>query len=127
MEAIHTTAAPAAIGPYSQAILNKGMLYASGQIALDPLTAKLVGEDAPEQATQIMKNIGAVLAAAKLDYSDIVKCTIFLQDMNDFKAVNAVYSTYFKPPYPARETVAVRGLPAGSLVEISFIAASKEA
>ena len=119
---ISTDKAPAAIGPYSQAIESNGMLYCSGQIPLDPETMEIVGETAAEQAVQVMKNLSAVLEAAGTDFSKVVKCSIFLDDMGDFGAVNEVYGSYFTSDPPARETVAVDTLPKSVLVEISCIA-----
>jgi 2-iminobutanoate/2-iminopropanoate deaminase len=120
--AIQTPQAPAPIGPYNQAIQAGPFLFASGQIGLDPRTGSLVEGGVGEQALQVMHNIGAILAAAGLSYAHIVKTTIFLRDMADFAAVNAVYSSFFEGGYPARETVAVLGLPANALVEISVTA-----
>ncbi|MEQ9279439.1 MAG: RidA family protein [Balneola sp.] len=119
---ISTEAAPAAIGPYSQAIEHNGVLYCSGQIPLDPATMQIVGDNASDQAKQVMKNLGAVLEAAGSDFSKILKCSIFLDDMGDFGEVNEVYGSYFKSDPPARETVAVQTLPKSVLVEISCIA-----
>jgi 2-iminobutanoate/2-iminopropanoate deaminase len=121
-ESIQNDAAPAPIGPYSQAVRSGKTIYCSGQIALDPTSGNLVGGDAAAQAEQVMKNLGAVLAAAHCDYGDVVKTTIFLIDMNDFAAVNAVYGRYFDASKPARSTVAVAGLPRGARVEIDCIA-----
>ncbi|MEQ8578330.1 MAG: RidA family protein [Balneola sp.] len=119
---ISTEAAPAAIGPYSQAIEHNGVLYCSGQIPLDPATMQIVGDNASDQAKQVMKNLGAVLEAAGSDFSKILKCSIFLDDMGDFGEVNEVYGSHFKSDPPARETVAVQTLPKSVLVEISCIA-----
>jgi 2-iminobutanoate/2-iminopropanoate deaminase len=119
---IRTDNAPAPIGPYSQAILAGNELFCSGQIAIDPPTGELTGNDAPSQAEQVLKNLGAVLEAAGMNYGNVVKTTIFLVDMNDFAAVNTVYAKYFDSSKPARSTVAVAGLPKGALVEIDAIA-----
>lgn len=119
---IRTDKAPAPIGPYSQAILAGNELFCSGQIAIDPATGELTGSDAASQAEQVLKNLGAVLQAAGMDYSNVVKTTIFLIDMNDFSAVNAVYAKYFDSSKPARSTVAVAALPKGAIVEIDAIA-----
>ena len=119
---ISTESAPAAIGPYSQAIEHNGVLYCSGQIPLDPETMKIVGDNAADQAKQVMKNLSAVLEAAGTDFSKVLKCSIFLDDMGDFGEVNEVYGGYFKNDPPARETVAVQTLPKSVLVEISCIA-----
>ena len=118
---VSTNNAPAAIGPYSQANLVNGVLYISGQIPIDPSTGNLL--DGIEIEThQVMKNIEAVLKEAKLSFEHIVKTTIFLSDMALFAEVNEVYGTYFNGDYPARETVAVKGLPRGVNVEISMTA-----
>lgn len=119
---VSTTLAPAAIGPYSQAIEHNGILYCSGQIPLDPESMKIVGDNAADQAKQVMKNLSAVLEEAGSDFSKVLKCSIFLDDMNDFGEVNEVYGSYFKNDPPARETVAVQTLPKSVLVEISCIA-----
>ncbi|MEO7040145.1 MAG: RidA family protein [Candidatus Elarobacter sp.] len=122
-EAVHTTAAPAAIGPYAQAVAAGPYVFTSGQIALDPITGELVGGGVDAQARQVMANLGAVLAAAGLDFADVVKTTVFLIDMNDFAAVNAAYGASFdEGSKPARSTVAVAALPRGARVEIEAIA-----
>ena len=114
--------APAPIGPYSQAILKNDTLYASGQIAIDPSTNELVLTSIEAETTQVMENVQRVLEAANMDFSNLVKCSIFLSDMANFDAVNKVYASYFTDLPPARETVAVLGLPKNVNVEISFIA-----
>lgn len=119
---ISTDKAPAAIGPYSQAIELNGIVYCSGQIPLDAKTMEIVGSNAEEQAKKVMENLGAVLEAAGSEFSKVVKCSIFLDDMSDFAAVNEVYGAYFTDNPPARETVAVKTLPKNVLVEISCIA-----
>lgn len=119
---ISTENAPAAIGPYSQAVLHNGILYCSGQIPLNPETMEIVGDTAAEQAQQVMKNLEGVLHEAGSDFSKILKCSIFLDTMDDFAAVNEVYGAYFEKNPPARETVAVQTLPKSVLVEISCIA-----
>lgn len=119
---ISTEKAPAAIGPYSQAVVCGDMVYCSGQIPLDPENMNIVGTDAAAQARQVMANLKAVLEAAGSDFSKVVKCTIFLDSMDDFAAVNEVYGGYFQVEPPARETVAVKTLPKNVLVEISCIA-----
>ncbi len=119
---IRTDKAPAPIGPYSQAILAGNELFCSGQIAIDPSTGELAGEDATAQTEQVLRNLGAVLEAAQMDYSNVVKTTIFLVDMNDFAAVNAVYAKYFDAAKPARSTIAVAALPKNARVEIEAIA-----
>ena len=118
---ISTPNAPAAIGPYSQAILCGNMLYTSGQIPLDPATGLVVGDNIREQAEQVMKNLSAVLAAAGTSFDNAVKTTCFLADMADFAAFNEVYATYFTSN-PARPCVAVKTLPKGVLVEVEVIA-----
>lgn len=123
MKKIHSTdKAPAAIGPYSQATSHNGILYCSGQIPLDPETMEIVGDNAKDQAEQVMKNLEAVLAEAGIDFSRVLKCSIFLADMDDFATVNEVYGVRFKSDPPARETVAVKTLPKNVLVEVSCIA-----
>ena len=120
---IHLTKnAPAPIGPYSQAVEVDGFLFCSGQIALDPQTSQVVSGGVKEQAAQVMKNIEAVLKQADMKFSNVIKTTIFLTDMNDFAAVNEVYGAYFQSNPPARSTVAVAGLPKGVQVEIEILA-----
>lgn len=119
---VSTNHAPAAIGPYSQAVIHGGLVYCSGQIALDPVTMEIVGEDAETQAKQVMNNLGEVLSAAGSDFSKVIKCSIFLDSMDDFGVVNEVYGAFFTENPPARETVAVQTLPKYVLVEISCIA-----
>ena len=123
-QTIKTTGAPASIGPYQQAILTNGMLFVSGQIPLDPLTGDLVMTDISAQTTQVMDNLGEVLKAAGMDFSNVVKTSIFITDMNDFAAINEVYGTYFptNDNEPARECVQVAALPKAVNVEISAIA-----
>lgn len=119
---IETKNAPAPIGPYNQAVQAGNTLYVSGQIPIDPATGDLVSGTLEDEAHQVLKNVGAVLEAAGYSFIDVVKTSIFLRDMNDFAAVNAVYGTYFTEAEPARETVAVAGLPKNVNVEISVIA-----
>lgn len=119
---ISTKNAPAAIGPYSQAVLAGNTLYCSGQIALNPETGQLVDENIEAETQQVMKNIGAVLEAADMDYSNVVKASIFMATMDDYAAVNEVYAQYFQENPPAREAVAVKTLPKNVNVEISVIA-----
>ena len=119
---VSTDQAPAAIGPYSQAVIYGGLVYCSGQIALSPVTMEIVGEDAETQAKQVMNNLGEVLSAAGSDFSKVIKCSIFLDSMDDFGVVNEVYGAFFTENPPARETVAVQTLPKNVLVEISCIA-----
>jgi 2-iminobutanoate/2-iminopropanoate deaminase len=119
---ITTSHAPAPIGPYSQAVLINGTLYCSGQIALHPTTGEMKQADINEETVQVMENIRALLKEADMDFSHVVKTTIFLSDMALFQEVNAVYSKYFTSDFPARETVAVKGLPKNANVEISVVA-----
>lgn len=119
---IRSEQAPSPIGPYSQAVAIDGLVFLSGQIAIDPATGKLNNPDLAAETHQVMKNIGAVLNAAGCTYADVVKTTIFLSDMDLFQGVNVVYGSYFTGDFPARETVAVKGLPMGVNVEISVIA-----
>jgi 2-iminobutanoate/2-iminopropanoate deaminase len=120
---IRSDKAPAPIGPYSQAIrTSDSLVFVSGMIALDPRSGDLVGSDAAAQAEQALKNLGAVLEAAHMTYANVVKTTVFLLDMNDFAAVNAVYAKFFDANKPARSTVAVVGLPKGARVEVDAIA-----
>lgn len=119
---VATTKAPEAIGPYSQAISCGSMVYCSGQIPVDPKTGDIVPGDIAEQTHQVMKNLVAVLAEASVSFADVVKCTIYLQDLQNFSKVNEVYAQYLTPPYPARATIEVAGLPKGVGVEIDVIA-----
>lgn len=121
-QVINTPAAPAPIGPYNQSVLANGMLFISGQIALNPETNELVTTDIATETHQCMRNLEAVLKAGGLNFNNVVKSTIFLIDMSLFAQVNEVYGSYFAANYPARETVAVKGLPKGVNVEISMIA-----
>ena len=123
LEPVHSDSAPAAIGPYSQAIKAGDLLFCSGQIPLDPASMEMVGEDAAAQAEQVMKNVAAVLAAGGSGLDRVVRTTIFLASMADFQAVNAVYERHFGEHRPARACVAVKELPKGALVEIDCIAA----
>ena len=119
---IITGKAPAAIGPYSQAVEVNGTLYISGQVPLNPVTMKLVEGGISEQTTQVLENIGAILKEAGYDYSDVVKSTCLLSDMADFKAMNEVYGRYYPENPPARAAFAVKDLPLGALIEIETIA-----
>ncbi len=121
-EQILTEHAPAPIGPYSQAIQTGSELYCSGQIPLDPKTGQLVDGDVSAQTERVLENLGAVLCAAGYHYADVIKTTIFLVDMSDFPAVNAIYERYFSANKPARSTVAVAALPRGARIEIDCIA-----
>ncbi|MBR6013703.1 MAG: RidA family protein [Selenomonadaceae bacterium] len=122
MKIIHTDKAPAAVGPYSQAVEVGGMVYTSGQIAINPEQGKIISEDISGQAEQCCKNIGAVLNEAGLTFENVVKTTCFLADIADFKIFNSVYEKYFVSK-PARSCVAVKDLPANALCEIEVIAA----
>jgi 2-iminobutanoate/2-iminopropanoate deaminase len=119
---ISTPNAPAAIGPYSQAILSYNTLYCSGQIAIDPLTGKLVIDNITKETKQVLKNIFAVLKEADMNFENVVKCTIFMKDMNNYSAINEVYTKTFLKNPPAREAVQVSVLPKNVNVEISVIA-----
>lgn len=121
IEKISTPNAPAAIGPYSQAIKVNNVIYSSGQIALDPKTATIVGTNISEQTEQVMKNLSAVLSAAGTNFDNVVKTTCFLSDIADFAEFNAVYGKYITSA-PARSCVAVKDLPKGVLVEVEVIA-----
>ncbi|MBG15644.1 MAG: reactive intermediate/imine deaminase [Crocinitomicaceae bacterium] len=114
--------APEPVGPYSQAILFGNTLYSSGQIAIDPKTNNLILDTLEKETHQVMLNIGAILDAANMKWENIIKCSIFLSDMNNFELVNSIYASYFSSSYPARETVEVACLPKNVNVEISFIA-----
>ena len=120
-QAIQTNGAPAALGPYSQAIRSGDLVFCSGQLGLDPATGELV-EGVEAQAERSLRNLQSVLDAAGLGFDDVVKTTIFLADVNDFAAVNAVYAKFMPAPPPARSTIGVAALPKGGLVEIEAIA-----
>ncbi len=119
---VHTENAPAAIGPYSQAIVAGNFLFTAGQIALDPATGQIVQGDVTEQTERVMRNLTAVLENAGASWSDVVKTTVYLQDMADFPRVNEVYGRMIGDARPARSTVQVAGLPRGVLVEIDAVA-----
>ncbi|MBR6828897.1 MAG: RidA family protein [Prevotella sp.] len=119
---ISTIKAPAAIGPYSQAIRVGNLVYTSGQIPIDPATGVFAEGGIKEQTRQSLLNLKAILEEAGLTMSDVVKTTVFMADMNDFPAMNAVYAEFFAEPYPARSAVAVKTLPKGALVEIEAVA-----
>lgn len=119
---IETKQAPAPVGPYSQAVEANGFLFCSGQIAIDPATNQVLQGGIPEQTELVMKNISAVLEAAGMDFSNVIKTTIFLTNMSDFPVVNEIYAKSFKSAPPARSTIAVSGLPKGVQVEIEVIA-----
>ena len=119
---IYTDDAPEPIGPYSQAVYINGMLFVSGQVPIDPFSGALIKDGIGEETEQVMQNIQAILHAAEMDFSNVVKCSIFLTDMLDFPKVNEVYGKYFKTNPPARETVEVSTLPKNANIEISCIA-----
>lgn len=121
---INTSNAPAPIGPYNQAVKVGDILFVSGQIAINPATGNIENQGIAEETTMVMKNIGAILAEAGMNFGNIVKTTIFLSDMSLFSSVNEVYAQYFTADFPARETVAVKGLPKNVNVEISVIASA---
>ncbi|MEM9884444.1 MAG: Rid family detoxifying hydrolase [Bacteroidota bacterium] len=122
---INTSNAPAPVGPYNQATLHQGTLYVSGQIALDPATGNLVMDDIERETHQVMKNLKAVLAEAGLTFEDVLKCSVFVSDMNNYSKINAVYAQYFdEATAPARELVEVANLPKFVNIEISVIAAA---
>ena len=123
---IQTDAAPAAIGPYSQAIIANGFLFTAGQIALDPSSGQIVGGDVTAQAERVLANLKAILDVAGASWQDVVKTTVYLQDMNDFPRVNEVYARALGSARPARSTVQVSALPRGVLVEIDAIAAMRQ-
>ncbi len=120
--AVSTPSAPAAIGPYSQAIRVDGLLFVSGQIPLDPASGSLVTGGIEAETKRVMENLAAILKAAGADFDRVVKTTIFLKDMSNFQKVNEIYGSYFKPPFPARATVEVARLPKDVNVEIDCIA-----
>lgn len=122
MKKLHSDKAPKALGPYSQAIVAGGLVFASGQVPIDPATGNFVEGGIKEQTKQSLTNVSNVLAEAGIDLSHVVKTTVFLSDMNNFAAMNEVYATFFSEPYPARSAVAVKTLPKGALVEIEVIA-----
>lgn len=122
MKTINTAKAPAAIGPYSQAIEVNGFVYTSGQLPINPDTGTFAGNDILSQTEQSLKNIKAILEEAGLTMQNVIKTTVFLADMSDFAAMNEVYSSYFSEPYPARSAVAVKTLPKDALVEIECVA-----
>ena len=119
---VSTTSAPAAIGPYSQAVWAGDLLFTSGQIPLDPATGQIIAGGVREQTKQALQNVKALLEAAGLDLSHVVKATVFIKDMNEFQAINEVYGAFFVPPCPARSCVEVARLPKDVLVEIEVIA-----
>jgi 2-iminobutanoate/2-iminopropanoate deaminase len=122
---IATAEAPAAVGPYSQAVASGGLLFCAGQIPLDPATGELVAGDVAAQTERVCENVAAVLRANGMTFANVVKTTVFLTDMTNFAAMNAVYARHFTEPFPARSTVAVAGLPRGAQVEIEVIASAE--
>lgn len=126
VEKIETNAAPKAIGPYSQGVRAGDYVFFSGQIPLDPVSGEVVGEDVADQTERVMENMEAVLAAAGLDFDDVVKTTIYLTDLGDFSIVNEIYGRRFGEIPPARATVQVAALPKGVKVEIEWVAYSSE-
>ena len=125
MEKIFASKAPAAIGPYSQAIRVGNLVFASGQIPIDPATGVFVPGGIKEQTRQSLTNVKTILEAAGLTMANVVKTTVFMADMNDFAEMNSVYAEFFTEPYPARSAVAVKALPKGALVEIEVVAAAE--
>lgn len=119
---IATDKAPAALGPYSQAIMVGDTLYASGQVPIDPATGDLSGDTIEVQAKQVFENLTQVLAAAGMDFGNVVKTTVFLTDLANFATVNEIYASYFVQPYPARSCVQIAALPKGSLLEVELVA-----
>ena len=122
MKAVHTTQAPAAIGPYSQAIEVNGLVFASGQIPIDPTTGEFVEGGIQEQTRQALTNASNILKQAGTDLNHVVKTTVFLSSITDFAAMNEIYAQFFSEPYPARSAVAVKDLPKGALVEVVVLA-----
>lgn len=123
MKVIHSELAPKAVGPYSQAIMAGGFVFASGQLPIDPATGEFAEGGIKEQTRQSLTNVNHVLAEAGIDLSHVVKTTVFLSDMANFAAMNEVYATFFSEPYPARSAVAVKTLPKNALVEVEVVAA----
>jgi 2-iminobutanoate/2-iminopropanoate deaminase len=123
---IHTRKAPAAIGPYSQAVEQNGLVFCSGQVALDPESGTIVKGGIEFETRRVLQNIGEVLAAAGLDFVDVVKTTIFMIDLSEFETVNRIYGEHFELPYPARSTVQVAALPRGARIEIEAIAMKRD-
>ncbi|MDQ3118902.1 MAG: RidA family protein [Verrucomicrobiota bacterium] len=121
---VSTTEAPAAVGPYSQAVRIGPLLFTAGQIPLDPKSGQIVSEDVAEQTRRVLDNLTAVLKAESMDFSNIVKTTVFMTNLGDFQTMNEIYASYFKDQPPARSTVQVTALPKGAQVEIEVIAAA---
>ena len=126
MKAVHTTQAPAAIGPYSQAIEVNGFVFASGQIPIDPATGEFVEGGIQEQTRQALTNASNILKQAGTDLAHVVKTTVFLSSITDFAAMNEIYAQFFTEPYPARSAVAVKDLPKGALGEVEVLAVKPE-
>ena len=126
MKAVHTTQAPAAIGPYSQAIEVNGFVFASGQIPIDPATGEFVEGGIQEQTRQALTNASNILKQAGTDLAHVVETTVFLSSISDFAAMNEIYAQFFTEPYPARSAVAVKDLPKGALVEVEVLAVKPE-
>ena len=122
-KSINIKNAPNPVGPYSQAIIHNNIMYASGQIAIDPKSGLLINDDVEKELYQILINIDALLEAAQISRKNILKCSIFLKNMDDFNIVNKIYGDYFDSPFPSRETIEVARLPKDVNIEISFIAA----
>jgi endoribonuclease L-PSP, putative len=122
MKQVSTKLAPAAIGPYSQAVKTDGLVFVSGQLPIDPQTGAFPEGGIAAQTNQSLKNLGSILAEAGSDYSKVIKTTVFLADMADFAAMNEVYSSFFNAPFPARSAIAVKELPKGAFVEVECIA-----
>lgn len=120
--AVSTPSAPRAIGPYSQAVRAGSLLFVSGQVPIDPATGDLIAGDIAAQTRQVFLNIGEILIAGGASFDSVVRTTVFLADMNDFAAMNAIYATFFSPPFPARATVQVSRLPKDARIEIDLIA-----
>lgn len=121
-ESINIKNAPSPVGPYSQAVIHNNVMYASGQIAINPKNGELINNDVKKELVQILDNIDSLLEAANIKRNHILKCSIFLKNMNDFDTVNELYAEYFDPPFPARETIEVARLPKDVNIEISFVA-----
>lgn len=124
---VSTTEAPAAVGPYSQAVRIGPMLFTAGQIPLDPKSGQIVSEDVAEQTRRVLDNLAAVLKAEAMDFSNVVKTTVFMTNLGDFQTMNEVYASYFKDAPPARSTVQVTALPKGAQVEIEVVAVATKA
>ena len=121
-KSINIKNAPSPVGPYSQAVIHNNVMYASGQIAINPKNGELINNDVKKELVQILDNIDSLLEAANIKRNHILKCSIFLKNMNDFDTVNELYAEYFDPPFPARETIEVARLPKDVNIEISFVA-----